>query len=70
LRRSAGRLPVDFPEVSASGRATEGLGGGECRCPTASANEQTLAGFPEIAFVELSMEPIRVPDFSLTLSEK
>jgi len=70
LKRSAGRLPVDLPEVSASGRATEGLGGGECRCPTASANEQMLAGFSEMAFVELSMEPIRVPDSELTLSEK
>ena len=60
--RSAGRLPVSSPEVSASGRATEGLGGGECRGPAASANGQILAGLLKIRFVDLSIEPIGDPD--------
>src|SRR5579862_8896162 len=63
-KRSAGWLPVNSPEVSASGRATEGLGGGECRGPTASANGQILAGPPRIWFVDLSIEPIGDPDLA------
>jgi len=63
-KRSAGELPASSPEVSASGRATEGLGGGECRGPTASANGQILAGLLEIRFVDLSIEPIGDPDLA------
>jgi len=47
---------------SASDRASEGLGGGECRDPVTSANAGTLSDDSRSAFVDLSIETIRLPN--------
>jgi hypothetical protein len=48
--------------LSATGRVTEGLGGGECRDPAASANAGILAGVLPGAFVEYWIGRIRLPN--------
>jgi len=59
-------LGLIFWGISATGRVTEGLGGGECRDPAASANAGILAGVAPIEFVDYRIERIRSPNLLAT----